>query len=157
MDINLTIIGQIITFALLVMFTMKFVWPPINKMLEERKLQIANGFIVAKKAKQELLDAKNIANEELKQAQIKVNEMMNNTNNQAITIIADAKVIANNEKQKIVKSAQDEISNDINKSKEYLKTQISSLIIDGVKKILETEINQTKHQQILDNIIKDIH
>jgi len=77
-DINATILGQAITFALLVIFTMKFVWPPLNKMMEDRAKKIADGLAAAEEGEKKLLAAKQLVVEELKQAHVRVAEIMLN-------------------------------------------------------------------------------
>ena len=83
MDINATLLGQAITFAILIIFTMKFVWPPLNKMLEERATRIANGLAAAEKGRQELLDMQQVIAEELSRVQVRATEIMFNAEKKA--------------------------------------------------------------------------
>ena len=149
MEINLTIVGQIITFTLLVWFTMKFVWPPINNMLEERAKIIADGLAAAEKGKTELLEAESKAAEELKHVQIRATEIMSNAQKSATHIIEEAKNIAQQESFKIIEDAKIQANQQFIKAKEELRTKIAHLVISGAEKILKSEIDANKHQKIL--------
>ncbi len=149
MNINATILGEIITFTLLVIFTMKFVWPPLNQMLEERAKQISDGLSAAEKGKQQLLDAEaNVANE-LKKIQSRAGEIIANAEKRANQIIEDSKERARHESDKIITDAKSQIEQDFIRMKEDLRLQVSSLVVSGAEQILRAEIDQSKHEKIL--------
>lgn len=152
MDINATLIGQAITFALLVMFTMKFVWPPLNKMLNDRAKQIADGLSAAEKGKQELLDAEARVASELRQVQMRAVEIISNADKRAGQIIEEAKTQALKESQHLISEAQNHIEHEFLKLKEQLRSQVAALAIDGAKAILKAEIDATKHASILNDL-----
>jgi F-type H+-transporting ATPase subunit b len=148
-DINATLLGQAITFAVLVWFTMKFVWPPLNGMLEERAKRIADGLAAAEKGKQELLDAESRVADELKKVQQRAGEIIANSEKRANQIIETAKESAHIEADKIIADAKAQIDHEFARMKEDLRLQVSDLVIKGAEQILRAEINKSKHEQIL--------
>lgn len=152
MNINVTIIGQIITFVLLVLFTMKFVWPPLNNMLEERAKKIADGLAAAEKGKQELLDAESKVAEELKHVQLRATEIMSNAEKRANQIVTEAKDNAIKEGAKILEDAKLQIEQEFMRAKEELRLKVATLVISGAEQILKAEINKERHELILTNL-----
>ncbi|MBP9743348.1 MAG: F0F1 ATP synthase subunit B [Burkholderiales bacterium] len=156
MDINATLLGQAITFAILVVFTMKFVWPPLNNMLEERANRIANGLAAAEKGKQELLDAEARVTEELKHVQVRATEIMQNAEKRANQIVDEAKEKAVKESEKILVNAKAEIEQEFVRAKEKLRFQVSVLALEGARQILKSEINAAQHEKMLANIMAEL-
>ncbi|MDQ5921155.1 MAG: F-type H+-transporting ATPase subunit b [Pseudomonadota bacterium] len=156
MDINATLLGQAITFAILVVFTMKFVWPPLNNMLEERANRIANGLAAAEKGRKELLDAESRVAEELKHVQVRATEIMQNAQKRADQIVEEAKDRAAKEGEKILANAKAEIEQEFVRAKEKLRYQVSVLALEGAKQILKAEINHAQHEAMLANIMAEL-
>ncbi len=152
MEINITIIGQIITFAILIIFTMKFVWPPINNMLEDRAKKISDGLAAAEKGKQELLNAEAEVVKELKHVQLRATEIMANAEKRANQIIQEAKNQAISESEKIIAEAHSQLQQDIIKAKEDLQAKVSLLVIKGAEQILKSEVDASKHSDLLAKI-----
>ncbi len=152
MEINITIIGQIITFAILIIFTMKFVWPPINNMLEDRAKRIADGLAAAEKGRQELLNAEAKVVEELKHVQLRATEIMANAEKRANQIVQEAKNAAISEGERIIAEARSLLEQDVIRVKEELQAKVSSLVIKGAEQILKSEIDANKHSEILTKI-----
>lgn len=149
MNINATIIGEMITFLLLVIFTMKFVWPPINNMLDERASKIADGLSAAEKGKQQLIEAEaNIANE-LKKIQLRAGEIIANAEKRSNQIIEESKERARYESDKIILDAKAQIEQDFMRMKEDLRLQVSDLVVRGAEQVLRSEIDQSRHEKIL--------
>ena len=149
MEINLTIIGQMLTFAILVWFTMKFVWPPINTMLDERAKKIADGLAAAEKGKTELLEAEAKVAEELRHVQLRATEIISNAEKRANQIVDEAKEMANQESAKIIENAKSQIAHEFAKTKEELREKLASLVMTGVEQILKSEINEQRHESLL--------
>lgn len=156
MDINATLLGQAITFAILVIFTMKFVWPPLNKMLEERAERIANGLAAAEKGKQELLDAEARVAEELKHVQVRATEIMQNAEKRADQIVEEARERAIKESEKILLDAKAEIEQEFVRAKEQLRKSVSMLALEGAKQILKVEVDEARHEKMLANIMAEL-
>ena len=149
MNINATMLGEMITFILLVLFTMKFVWPPISSMLEERASKISDGLAAAEKGKQQLLDAEANIAEELKKIQARAGEIVANAEKRANQVIEESKERARIEGDKIIADAKAQIEQDFVRMKEDLRLRVSDLVIRGTEQILRVEIDQSRHEKIL--------
>ncbi len=149
MDINATILGQAITFAILIWFTMKFVWPPLNNMMEERATRIADGLAAAEKGKQQLHAAEASVAEELKKVQLRAGVVIANAEKRANQIIDEAKERAVHESDKIIAAAKAQIAQDFMRMKEDLRLQVSQLVVRGAEQILQVECDQSRHEKIL--------
>lgn len=152
MEINVTLLGQAITFAVLVLFTMKYVWPPLNNMMEERAKRIADGLAAAEKGKQELLDAEIRIAEELKNIQVRATEIMANAEKRAEQIVNEAKERASRESEKIINNAKSEVEQEFVKAKEQLRSQVATLAVGAAEQILKTEIDVARHEKLLTTI-----
>ena len=149
MNINATMLGEMITFILLVLFTMKFVWPPISSMLEERASKITDGLAAAEKGKQQLLDAEANIAKELKKIQARAGEIVANAEKRANQVIEESKERARIEGDKIIADAKAQIEQDFVRMKEDLRLRVSDLVIRGTEQILRVEIDQSRHEKIL--------
>lgn len=152
MNINATLFGQAITFAILVWFTMKFVWPPLNKMIEERAKRIADGLAAAEKGNLQLLEAENQVNQELKKVQARAVEIVNNAQRHADQIIELAKTKADQESARIMAEAKANIEQELLKVKESLRLQVADLVVRGAEQILRSEVDQARHEKLLDQL-----
>lgn len=156
MDINVTILGQAITFAILVIFTMKFVWPPLNRMLEERANRIAEGLSAAEKGRQELADAEKRVAAELQKVQLRATEIMTNAQKSADHIIQEASIKAENEAQRIVDAAKKEIEQETIKAREDLRKELGGLVIKGASQVLKAEIGEKEHAELLAKLVMEL-
>jgi F-type H+-transporting ATPase subunit b len=148
-DINATIIGQVITFILLVLFTMKFVWPPLNGMLEERSKRIADGLAAAEKGKQQLLTAESKVADELKKVHARATEIIANAEKLAHQTIDDAKLKAQLEADKIIVNAKSQLEQDLFRMKEDLRQHVSNLVVQGAEQVVRAEIDKSRHEKLL--------
>lgn len=156
MEINATLLGQAITFALLVLFTMKFVWPPLNDILEERARKIADGLGAAERGQQELKEAKLKVEQELKLVQIRAAEVISNAEKMSQQIIEGAKLQAKAEAQKIIDNARMQIDTETIKVREQLRIQLASLVMDATTQILKSEIDLSRHEKILEHVKEEL-
>lgn len=152
MNINLTMIGQAISFALFVWFCMKFVWPPLISVMRERQKQIIDGLEKASKAEQQLEAANSAAEAELDEAKKQASELITQARNRANQIIEDAKHQATEEADRIKQGAQSEIDQEINRAREALRARVGELAVEGAERILESSIDRGAHQQMLDKL-----
>jgi len=152
MNINMTIIGQAIWFALFVFFCMKFVWPPIIGALTERKQKIAEGLSAADRAERDLALAQEKATSNLKEAKEKAAEIIDQANRRATQILEDAKEAARAEGERLVAQAQGEIEQEVNSAREKLRTEVAALALSGAEKVLEGEVNRDAHGKMLDQL-----
>jgi F-type H+-transporting ATPase subunit b len=153
MDINATLLGQAITFAILIIFTMKFIWPPLNKILEERANRIATGLAAAELGRKELNDSKQQVTAELQRVQLRATEIIANAQKMSTQIIEEAKQKAAEEHKKIINDGEMQVKHELLRAKEQLQLQVTNLAIAGAEKILQAEIDKSRHQEILKEII----
>ena len=152
MNINLTMLGQAISFALFVWFCMKFVWPPLTQAMRDRQKQIADGLETAAKAERQLEDANSAAEAELEEAKKQAAELIAQARNRANQIVEEAKGQATEEADRIKAGAQAEIDQEINRAREELRAKVGTLAIEGAEKILEASVDRERHQQMLDKL-----
>jgi F-type H+-transporting ATPase subunit b len=156
MNINLTLIAQLVSFAVFVWFTMKFVWPPIVKALEERKAKIADGLAAAERGQHEQELAEKKAAERLHEAKQQAAEIVAKAEKRASEIVEDAKGDARVEAERLVTGAQAEIEQETNKAREVLREKVAELAVAGAEKILRKEIDAAAHQDIVTALAKQI-
>ncbi|KTD72424.1 F0F1 ATP synthase subunit B [Legionella tucsonensis] len=156
MEINLTLIVQMLVFAAFVLFTMKLVWPPLAKAMEERQDKIADGLAAAERGRKELELAQHRVKDELKQAKVQSADIIEKANKRAAQIIEEAKEAAKHEAQMQVKLAQEQLLQQINHAKDALRKQVANLAITGAEKILMREIDAKANTALLDNLIEEI-
>ena len=152
MNLNMTFFGQMLSFAILVWFTMKFIWPPLNAALEERQKKIAEGLAAADNSQKALAEAEERANDELKAARSKANEIIEQAHQRANQLIDAAKsdAIAEGNRQKAL--AEAEIEAAANRAKEDLRKQVSALAVSGAEKLLKREIDASAHKALIDDL-----
>ncbi|SMC21236.1 F-type H+-transporting ATPase subunit b [Andreprevotia lacus DSM 23236] len=152
MEFNSSLIGQMITFVALVLFTMKFVWPPLTGMMEERARRIADGLSAADRAKQDLANAEKASADKLREAKQHAAEIIAQAEKRASQLVEEAKSTAKEEGERLVKGAQAEIDSQVQHAKEALRQQVGQLAVDGATKILKREIDAAKHADLLASI-----
>jgi len=156
MDINATLIGEAIAFAILIWFCVSFVWPPLLVAIEERQKKIADGLAAADRAKAELKDADARVADEIKKARAQAAEIVEKANQQANQIVDKAKADALLEAARVKATAQTEIDGMVGKARETLRGQVASLAVQGASKIIGKEINADAHKALLDQLVAEI-
>jgi len=151
-SINATLFVQAIVFLLLVLFTMKFVWPPIAKALDERAQKIAAGLAAAEKAKAELASANQRVEQELVQSRNQTTNLLADAERRAQQIVDEAKGRATVEANKIVAAAQAEAEQQSMRAREVLREQVAALAVKGAEQILRKEVNAGVHADLLDRL-----
>ena len=148
----MTLLGQMITFAILIWFTVKFIWPPLMAAIEERQQKIAEGLAAADNAQKNLAQAQDKVNEELKAARSKANEIIEQAHQRANQLIDAAKsdAIAEGNRQRAL--AEAEIEAAANRAKEDLRKQVSALAVSGAEKLLKREIDANAHRALIDDL-----
>ncbi|CAM4117891.1 MULTISPECIES: F0F1 ATP synthase subunit B [Vibrio] len=152
MEMNATLLGQAISFAMFVWFCMKYVWPPIIEAIEERQKKIADGLSAAERAEKNLNLAQANASEQLKEAKRTATEIIDSANKRKAQIIDEAREDAQAERQKILAQAEAEVEADRSRARDELRKQVATLAIAGAEKILERSIDKDAQQDILENI-----
>jgi len=156
MNINLTLVLQMIAFAVFVWFCMKFVWPPIVKALAERKTKIAEGLAAAERGHKEQELGARRATERIKEAKSKAADIVNQAQKRATEIVDEAKQDAREEGARLVHAAQAEIDQEVNRAREELREKVAALAVAAAEKILEKEVDPAAHGTIVDSFAKQI-
>jgi F-type H+-transporting ATPase subunit b len=156
MDINATIIGQFITFAILVWFIMKFVWPPITKAMHDRDKKIASGLEAAERSKRELEMAEHKSAAIIREAKQQATQIIEQANLHSAKLVEEAKVNAKQESQRIVATAQGEIDREVTQAKESLKNQLATLAIAGAEKIIQRNLDAKAQHDLLNQLAADM-
>lgn len=156
MEINATLIGQLITFAILVWFTMKFVWPPITKAMHEREKTIADGLNAAEQGKRALEEAEHKALTIVADAKCEANQVLVEANKRSAHLIEEAKDHAREEANRIKAQAQDEIAREVLQAKEGIRKQLVGLAVLGAEKILQRNLDAAAQSSLLDEFVAEI-
>ena len=156
MNINATLIGQAIAFFLFVVFCMKYVWPPIEHALQERKKKIADGLAAGERGKHEQQLAMERAKEILREAKDQAGEIIGRAEKRANEIIDEAKSQAREEGSRLLTASRAEIAQEINRTKEDLRAQVVALAMQGAGKVLQRELDPKVHAELLDRLAAEI-
>ena len=156
MNINATLIGQAIAFFLFVVFCMKYVWPPILHALEERKKKIADGLAAGEHGQREQALAEERAKELLREAKEQAGEIITRADKRAAEIVEEAKDDAKVEGQRLLTAARAEIDQEVNRVKEGLRGQVVSIALAGAGKVLEREVDEATHAELLNKLAAEI-
>jgi len=148
-NINGTLLAQAIVFALLVLFTMKFVWPPIAAALDERASKIADGLSAADKAKSELSSANKRVEAELVKSRTETAARLADAERRGQAMVEEAKAKASEEGNKIIAAAKVEAGQQTVKAREALREQVAALAVKGAEQILKREVNASVHADLL--------
>ncbi len=156
MNINATLLGQTIMFAMFVWFCMKFIWPPIMAALDARKKQIADGLAAAERGKHDMDLAAKRSAEVLREAKEKAADLIALGDKRAHEIVEEAKTNAHVEGERIVTAAKTEIEQEVFRAREQLRTQVSAVALAGAGKILGREIDAKAHNELLEKLLTEI-
>ena len=152
MNINSTLFLQAVVFAILVWFTMKFVWPPITKALDERAQKISDGLAAADMAKSELSTANKRVEAELATSRTETTARLADADRRGQGIVEEAKARAVEEANKIIAAAQAEAAQQTVKAREALREQVALLAVKGAEQILRKEVNAGVHADLLSRL-----
>lgn len=156
MNINLTLFAQAMTFAILIWFTVKFVWPPLLAAIESRQKTIADGLADAERAKHDLELAAKRSADILREAKEKASEIVASGEKRASEIVEQAKAQAKVEGDRIVAGAKAEVDQEVFRAKEQLRTQVSAIALAGAGKILGREIDAKAHNDLLEKLAAEL-
>ena len=156
MNINLTLIGQMLAFVCFVIFCMKYVWPPILAAMQEREQKISDGLAAADRANHDLELAQEKAVERLKEAKHEAAGIVDSANKRANQIVDEAKQAAVAEADRIKVSAQAEIEQEANRAREQLRNQVAALSLAGAEKVLGAAIDQEAHSELVEKLAEEL-
>jgi len=156
MNINATLIGQAIAFAVFVWFCMKYVWPPLLDAIEARQKKIADGLTQAERAGKDLELAQAKATEKLKEAKAQAAEIIDQANKRRTQIVEEAKNEATVERNKIIAQGEAEVEAERNRAREELRQQVAVLAIAGAEKIIKRSIDKEANSDIIDKLVAEL-
>jgi len=150
--VNLTLVGQLITFVLFVLFTMKFVWPPLTEAMDERVKRIADGLAAAEKGQEAQADAEKQVAAAMIEARTQSADLVAQAQKRGNDMISEAKDTAVAEGERMLEAARAQIEQETNAAREQLRSQVAVLVVAGAEKILAREINAASHEQMLNDL-----
>ena len=156
MNINMTLIGQTIAFAIFVWFCIKYVWPPISNALHERQKKIADGLDAASRATRDLELAQERAEQTLSESKEQASQILEQANKRSAQMIEEAREQARAEGERLVANARSEIEQEINRAKDELRAQVSHLAIVGAERVLEASVDEKAHRDLLDKLAAEL-
>ena len=156
MNINATLLAQALWFAFFIWITMKFIWPPLQRAMQEGQKEIGDGLAAAEKGRQELEMAGKRVAEELQKARDQASEILTQAEKRAGELVEEAKDTARAEGERIVSAAKAEIDQEVNRAREQLRAQVAMLAVTGAEKILKREIDASAHAQLLQGLEADL-
>ncbi len=156
MDLNATIIGQTIAMVLFVWFCMRFVWPLIMNMIEERQTQIADGLAAAEEGSRSLEKAEVKIVGMIDEARTQGRDIIDEANTRGSGIVDEARVEAGRERERIVTAAHAEVEQEVNRAREELRGQVASIAVAGAARIIAKEIDAATHKDLLNKLAAEI-
>ncbi len=156
MSINATLFGQAIWFAVFIWITMKFVWPPLQKAMQDRQKQIAEGLAAAERGKHDLELAARRSAEVIRDGKEKSNDIVGQAEKRAQQIVDEAKEAAKVEAARIVAGAKADIDQEVMRAKEHLRERVAELAVAGASKILRREVDSKAHVELLAQLRQEL-
>ena len=156
MTLNLTLIGQSITFLVFVWFCWKFIWPPLINAMRERQKAIADGLAAAERAERDLELAQDRATDQLRDAKEEAQKIIEQARHQANQMIEAAKNDARAEGERLKEAQVAELEQEVNRAKEALRGQVATLALVGAERVLGATIDADKHNQLLQQLASDL-
>lgn len=156
MNLTLTIIGQMIAFAVFVLFCMKFVWPPLMDAIETRQQKIASGLAATDRAEKDLALAQDKAKDHLKDAKAQAASIIEQAKKREAKMIDEAVAKANAEREHILAQAKVELESERIHAREELRKQVAALAVAGAERILQRSIDEAAHSDILEKLVAEL-
>ncbi|MDE2148599.1 MAG: F0F1 ATP synthase subunit B [Gammaproteobacteria bacterium] len=156
MNIGITLVVQLIAFAIFVWLTMQYIWPLLLRAMEERRAKIADGLAAAERGKKALADAAAEREQTLAQVRGQAQEILGNANRQAGQIIAAARDAARSEGDRIVEAARAQVDHEIDQAREALRKRVGELAVAGAQAILQSEVDARAHGRVLDELAEQL-
>lgn len=156
MNINLSLFAQALTFALFIWFTVRFVWPPLMRAIEERQKTIADGLAAAERGRLDLEQATHRSAQVLREAKQQAQEILAQADRRAAEIVEEAKTAAKAEGERLVAGAKADIEREIARAREALRAQVAALVVAGAEQILRREVDEKAHADLLAAIQREL-
>jgi len=152
----MTLVLQMLVFAGFVWFTMKFVWPPLSKALDERQAKIAEGLAAAERGHHDLELAQTRIKEELKLAKEQAADLIDKATKQSALMIEEARSEAKEAAARVVKQAEEQIGLEIQKARQQLRADLAELVLSGVEKVIANTLSDSAKKEAVDQLINEI-
>jgi F-type H+-transporting ATPase subunit b len=156
MNINLTLLAQALSFALFIWFTVKFVWPPVLRAIEQRQKVIADGLAAAERGRQDLEQASHRTADMLREAKQQAQEILAQADRRGAQLIEEAKSAASTEGERLVAAAKAEIEQEVSRARETLRAQVAALAVAGAEQILRREVDVKVHADLLATVQRQL-
>ncbi|MBV2130272.1 F0F1 ATP synthase subunit B [Arsukibacterium indicum] len=156
MNLNATLLGELIAFTVFVLFCMKFVWPPLMKAIEARQQKIADGLAASDRAEKDLAMAQDKAKDQLKDAKAQAAEIIEQARKREAKMIEEAAQKANAERESILAQTKAEVEAERNRLREDLRKQVAALAVAGAERILQRSIDEAAHSDILEKLVQEL-
>ncbi|MDE3272706.1 F0F1 ATP synthase subunit B [Pseudoalteromonas sp. G4] len=156
MNLTATLIGELIAFTVFVLFCMKYVWPPLNGAIEARQKKIEEGLAATDRAEKDLELAQQKAADQLKEAKAQAADIIEQAKKRATQIVDEETSRGHEERQAIIAQGHSEVEAERNRAKEELRKQVATLAVVGAEKILEREINEAAHSDIVEKLVAQL-
>jgi F-type H+-transporting ATPase subunit b len=155
-NINLTLIVQMVVFAVLIYATMRWIWPHILNAMAERQRTIAQGLAAAEKGEQALTDARANADAIIREARERATHIIDQAQHRANELVEEAKGTANVEGARLVAAAHQQIELDTTRARESLRREVAGIAVGAAAKLLGREIDPRKHADLLEQLATQI-
>lgn len=156
MNLNLTLVAQAITFSLFIWFTVRFIWPPLLRVMEQRQKTIADGLAAAEQGRRALESSTREADQEIKRARERAAEILSQAEKRAAQLVEEAKGAAKQEGGRELAAARAEIEQEVTRAREQLRDRVASLAVAGAEKILRREVDARAHGELLESIKRQL-
>lgn len=156
MNLNATLIGEMIAFAVFVLFCMKFVWPPLNNAIEARQKKIADGLSATDRAEKDLKLAQGKIKDQLREAKEQAAVIIEQARKREAKMIEEAADKANLERDNILAQGKSEVEAERNRLREELRKHVAALAVAGAERILQREIDDAAHSDILEKLVQEL-
>ena len=156
MNMTATLLGQTVFFFVFVWFCWKFIWPFLIGAMRERQQTIADGLEAASKAQRDLEHAQARSDEIVDAARVEARGIVDEARSQASQMIENARTDAESERERILKAAQADVAQEVNRAKETLRAEVADLAVMGAERILEASIDRDRHAALLDRVAAEL-
>jgi F-type H+-transporting ATPase subunit b len=156
MSINATLIGQFLVFAILIWFTVKFIWPPLMKAVEDRQKKIADGLAAAERGQKDLQNASVEAQKVIDEARAKSLKILEQANKRSAEIVEEARSTAISEGQRLVADARSEVGLEQSRARDALRKDVATLAVAGASRLLQREIDPKAHADLIEQLAREI-
>jgi F-type H+-transporting ATPase subunit b len=156
MNINLTLLGQTIGMIVFVWLTMRYIWPPVMSAIEKRRQEIADGIAAGEKGQRELADARHGSEAIMQEARQKATQVADMAHKRSSEMVAEAKVHAATEGERIVAAARTELTTSQAKARDALRREVAALAVAGATRVLGREVDAKAHAALLDELAAEL-